>query len=103
MTDHCLIVMIGLGIAIGFSVTIYDVQELSELLPDARDDITRKERVVLFCLLQTQQEFKDHNVPTITLCGQVLEHIDMGEAQFRRILAKMKGPNQNSGDPTRAG
>ena len=103
MADHCFIVMIGSGIAIGFSVTMYDFQELSELLPDARDDLTRKERVVLFCLLQTQQEFKDHNVPTTTLCGRVLEHIDMSEAQFQRILAKMKGPNQNSGNPTRAG
>ena len=82
---------------------MYDFSELSELLPDARDGLNRKERVVLYCLMQTQKEFKDRNVPTITLYGRVLEHIDMGEAEFQRILAKMTGLTQKSGNPTRSG
>ena len=80
-----------------------DFQEFSELLPDARDGLNHKERVVLYCLMQTQKEFKDRNVPTITLYGRVLEHIDMSEAEFQRILAKMTGLTQKSGNPTRSG
>ena len=82
---------------------MYDFSELSELLPDARDGLNRKERVVLYCLMQTQEEFKDRNVPTITLYGRVLEHIDIGEAEFQHILAKMVGLTQNSGKSTRSG
>ena len=82
---------------------MYDFSELSELLPDARDGLNRKERVVLYCLMQTQKEFKDRNVPTITLYGRVLEHIDVGEAEFQRILAKMVGLTQNSGNSARSG
>ena len=82
---------------------MYDFSELSELLPDARDGLNRKERVVLYCLMQTQKEFKDRNVPTITLYGRVLEHIDVGEAEFQHILANMVGLTQNSGNSARSG
>ena len=82
---------------------MYDFSELSELLPDARDGLNRKERVVLYCLMQTQKEFKDRNVPTITLYGRVLEHIDIGEAEFQHILAKMVGLTQNCGNSARSG
>ena len=82
---------------------MYDFSELSELLPDARDGLNRKERVVLYCLMQTQKEFKDRNVPTITLYGRVLEHIDIGEAEFQHILANMVGLTQNSGNSARSG
>ena len=82
---------------------MYNFSELSELLPDARDGLNRKERVVLYCLMQTQKEFKDRNVPTITLYGRVLEHIDIGEAEFQLILAKMVGLTQNSGNSARSG
>lgn len=82
---------------------MYDFSELSELLPDARDGLNRKERVVLYCLMQTQKEFKDRNVPTITLYGRVLEHIDIGEAEFQHILAKMVGLTQNSCNSARSG
>ena len=82
---------------------MYDFSELSELLPDARDGLNRKDRVVLYCLMQTQKEFKDRNVPTITLYGRVLEHIDVGEAEFQHILANMVGLTQNSGNSARSG
>ena len=103
MADHCFVMMIDSGTAIEVSVTMYDFSEPSELLPDARDGLNRKERVVLYCLMQTQKEFKDRNVPTITLYGRVLEHIDMGEAEFEHILAKTIGLTQNSGNPNRSG
>ena len=82
---------------------MYDFSELSELLPAARDGLHRKERVLLYCLMQTQKEFKDRNVPTITLYGRVLEHIDVGEAEFQHILANMVGLTQNSGNSARSG
>ena len=103
MADHCFVMMIDSGTAIRVFVAMYDFSELSELLPDARDGLNRKERVVLYCLMQTQKEFKDRNVPTITLYGRVLEHIDIGEAEFQCILAKMAGLTQNSGNLARSG
>ena len=103
MADHCFVMMIDSGTAKGVSVAMYDFSELSELLPDARDGLNRKERVVLYCLMQTQKEFKDRNVPTITLYGRVLEHIGRGETEFQHILAKITGLTQNSGNPTRSG
>lgn len=75
--------------------------ELLDLLPDVRDGLNRKERLVLYCLMQTQKEFKNRNVPTITLYGSVLEHIDMSQAEFQHILSKMVGLTRNSDDPTR--
>ena len=80
-----------------------DSDKLLYLLPDVRDGINRKERLVLYCLTQTQNEFKDRNVPTITLYGRVLEHIDMSQAEFQHILSKMVGLTRNSDDPTRLG
>ena len=103
MAAHCFVMMIDSGIAIGVSVTMYDFSQLSELLSDAHDGLNRKERVVLYCLMLTQKEFKDHNVPTTTLYGRVLEHIDIGEAEFQHILAKMIGLTQNPGNPTGSG
>ena len=82
---------------------MHELPILSELLPDARDGLNRKERIVICCLMQTQKEFRDRDVPTVTLYGRVLEHIDMGEAEFQHILAKMTGLTQNSDDPTRSG
>ena len=77
--------MVDSGTAIRVFVIMHDFQEFSELLPDARDGLNHKERVVLYCLMQTQKEFKDRNVPSITLYGRVLEHIDMGEAEFQHL------------------
>ena len=82
---------------------MHQLPKLSELMPDACDGLNRKERIVMYCLMQTQKEFRDRNVATITLYGRVLEHIDMGEAEFQHILAKMTGITRNSDDPTRSG
>ena len=77
--------------------------ELLDLLPDVRDGLNRKERIVLYCLMETQKEFINRNVPTITLYGRVLEHIDMSQDEFQHILSKMTGLTRNSNDPTRLG
>ena len=95
--------MIESSTAAGISVTMHQLPELCELLPDSRDGLNRKERIVMYCLMQTQKEFRDGNVPTITLYGRVLEHIDVSEVEFQHILAKMTGLTRNSDDPTRPG
>jgi len=57
-------------------------------LPDVRDGLTHKERVVLYCLHQAQQERGDRNVPTVMLYGRVVEHVDMSVAELQAILQR---------------
>jgi hypothetical protein len=60
-------------------------------LPDVRDGLNKKERIILYCLLETQKEFNNRNVPTITLYGRVVEHIDISEDEFQHILSRLTG------------
>ena len=48
-----------------------------DYLPDIRDGLTHRERVVLQCLYDLQQERGGRNVPTGMLYGTVVEHVDM--------------------------
>ena len=59
--------------------------------PDVRDGLTRKERIILTVLHRTQQEQGDRNVPTLMLYGRVVEHIDISQAEFQRLLQKLVG------------
>lgn len=61
-------------------------------LPDVRDGLTRKERVVLWVLSETQKELRDRNVPTAMLYGRVVEHIDMSVDELQRILRRLIAP-----------
>ncbi len=60
-------------------------------LPDVRDGLSHKDRIILSCLNQIQHELGDRNVPTIMLYGRVLEHIDIGEAELQSILQRLIG------------
>lgn len=60
-------------------------------LPDVRDGLNRKERAILYCLKQTQEEMKGRNVPTIMLYGRVLEYVDISQDEFQTILSRMVG------------
>lgn len=60
-------------------------------IPDARDGLTRKERAVLYCLQQAQQELGGRNVPTIMLYGRVVELVDIGRDEFQMILSRFVG------------
>ena len=66
-----------------------------DTIPDVRDGLTRKERVVLYCLHQTQKELKGRNVPTAMLYGRVLEYVDMSEQDLQTILQRLSGFNSN--------
>lgn len=60
-------------------------------IPDVRDGLTHKERIVLYCLHETQKELKGRNVPTIMLYGRVVEYIDITQNEMQAILNKMVG------------
>lgn len=67
------------------------MQDDTDDLPDVRDGLSRKERVVLTCLAQAQQELNGRNVPTVMLYGRVVEHISISEAEFQSILQRWVG------------
>ena len=58
-------------------------------LPDVRDGLTRKERVVLWLLSELQKERNGRNVPTPMLYGRVVEHVDMSVDELQRILQRL--------------
>jgi hypothetical protein len=67
-------------------------------LPDARDGLTRKERVVLLALAALEKEraaFRGNNgvrmVPLAQLYGGVLEHVDMSVGELQAIVARLGG------------
>jgi hypothetical protein len=60
-------------------------------LPDARDGLTPKERIVLFTLHEIQKERGDRNVPTVMLYGRVVERVDMTVDELQRILQRLIG------------
>lgn len=62
-----------------------------EYLPDVRDGLTRRERIVLYCLHETQKELGGRNVPTAMLYGRVVEHIDMSVDELQSILQRFVG------------
>jgi hypothetical protein len=65
-------------------------------LPDVRDGLTRKERVVLFCIDQIQKERSGRNVPTIMLYGRVVEHVNISEDELQHILQRLTSYNQDT-------
>ena len=67
-------------------------------LPDARDGLNRKERIILYCLKQAQEEMHGRNVPTAMLYGRVVEHIDLAPEEFQTILNRLVGLTRNTDD-----
>jgi hypothetical protein len=57
-------------------------------IPDVRDGLTRKERVVMRTLQETQRELGGRDVPTAMLWGRVCEHIDIRQDELTAILAR---------------
>jgi hypothetical protein len=59
------------------------------VLPDARDGLTREERVVLWVLHETQKERGGRNVPTAMLWGRVCEHFYISPEDLSAMLARL--------------
>jgi len=60
-------------------------------IPDARDGLTRVERVVLWQLHEAQKERPGRHVPTALLYGRVVEHVDLSVGELQRILQRLTG------------
>ena len=67
-------------------------------IPDVRDGLTRKERIVLYCLHQLQRERDGRNVPTVVLYGRALEYVDMSENELQMILQRLSDYSQGPGE-----
>ena len=63
-------------------------------LPDIRDGLTRKERIVLYCLDQLQNERDGRNVPTAMIYGRVVEYVNISENELQLILQRLSNYNQ---------
>ena len=59
------------------------------MLPDARDGLTRLERIILWQLHEAQKELG--SVPTALLYGRVVEHIDVSVQEFQAVLQRLVG------------
>ncbi len=62
-----------------------------DYLPDVRDGFAHRERIVLQCLADLQQERGGRNVPTGMLYGAVVEHVDMTIEELQSILVRFIG------------
>lgn len=60
-------------------------------LPDARDGLTRLERVILVELARLENERGGASVPTAMLFGRVVERVDVSAAEFQRVLTRLVG------------
>jgi hypothetical protein len=58
-------------------------------IPDARDGLTREERIVLHVLHEAQKERADRNVPTAMLWGRVCEHFYISPEDLSEMLARL--------------
>jgi hypothetical protein len=58
-------------------------------IPDARDGLTRKERVVLWVLRRAEADRKGRGVRAAMLYGRVLEHVDMSIEELMRIVERL--------------
>lgn len=62
-----------------------------EELPDARDGLTRLERIVLTELRALQAERHGNAAPTAMLYGRVVERIDCSVAELQAVLRRLTG------------
>ena len=57
--------------------------------PDVRDGLSKKERIVMFCIAETQKELGGRHVPTAMLYGRVIEHVDLSVDELQQILQRL--------------
>jgi len=58
-------------------------------LPDVRDGLNRRERIVLYVLHQTQRERDDRDVPTAMLWGRICEHFYISPEDLSAMLSRL--------------
>lgn len=62
---------------------------LYDTLPDARDGLTRVERVVLYTLHELERERPGRRFSTAEVYGRVVERIDISVDELQRVLVRM--------------
>jgi hypothetical protein len=62
-----------------------------DYLPDARDGLTRLERVILYELSQAEREHPGRRVPSTQLYGRVIEHLNVSVPEFQATLRRLVG------------
>ena len=65
-------------------------------LPDVRDGLTHRERIILKCLMELQQGRGGRHVPTGMLYGSVVEYVDVSVEEMQSILVRLIGHPLNS-------
>jgi len=65
-------------------------------IPDVREGLTRKERIVLKVLSEVQNERGDHNVPTALLWGRVCEYFYIAPEELSEMLARLGARDRRS-------
>lgn len=60
-------------------------------LPDVRDGLTRVERITLVTLQQLTAEREGRHVSAMELYGRVVEQVNVSQAEFQRVLARLAG------------
>ena len=58
-------------------------------LPNVRDGLTRKERIILHCINTIQNDLGGRNVPTAMLYGRVVEYTDISVEEMQSILQRL--------------
>jgi hypothetical protein len=58
-------------------------------IPDARDGLTRKERVVLWVLRRAEAERNGRGVRAAMLYGRVIEYVDMSIEEYMQIVERL--------------
>ena len=65
------------------------MDDLRDRIPDARDGLTRRERIVLYVLNETQRERGGRSVPTTMLWGRVCEYFYISPEALSEMLARL--------------
>jgi hypothetical protein len=65
------------------------MKDLRDIVPDVRDGLTRKERIVLWVLHEIQRERGGRSVPTTMLWGRVCEHFWISPEALSAMLARL--------------
>lgn len=60
-------------------------------LPDARDGLTRLERIILWQLREAQKETGRESIPTAMLYGRVVEHVEVSVEEFQLVVQRLVG------------
>ncbi|MDX9874889.1 MAG: hypothetical protein RBS88_08250 [Spongiibacteraceae bacterium] len=60
-----------------------------DTIPDARDGLSRLERIVLHVLNETQRELNGRAVPTAMLYGRVVEYINISVGELHACLDRL--------------